>query len=70
MTQGARLHAACQILGWSARATAERLGCDARAVQRWWAAAPGYVPPDSVVAWIEMLAAYVAANPAPPWKRR
>lgn len=70
MTPGQRLRAACDSLGWSARATAERVGCDPRLVQRWWAEAPGYTPPQEVVETVERWAHALRAIPLPPWKRR
>lgn len=64
------LRESCQILGWSATETAERLGCNSRLVQRWWAKQPGYEPPSVVEEWASKLAKYVESHPPPEWKRR
>jgi ribosome-binding protein aMBF1 (putative translation factor) len=58
-----RLRTALDRLHWSGRSLAAILGEDERKVRRW--AAGAYDPPEIVLAWLERLAAFHDANPAP-----
>jgi ribosome-binding protein aMBF1 (putative translation factor) len=58
-----RLRAALDRLHWSGRSLAAILGQDERKVRRW--AAGAYEPPEDVLTWLERLAAFHDANPAP-----
>ena len=63
VTSADRLRAALDRLHWSGRSLAAILGQDERKVRRW--AAGAYEPPEDVLAWLERLAAFHDANPAP-----
>ena len=52
----------------SGRSLAAILGQDERKVRRW--AAGAYEPPEDLLAWLERLAAFHEANPAPAWQPR
>ena len=54
-------------LNWSQRGLAALLGIDERQVRRW---ASGSSIPPSVAAWLELLAAFHEANPAPIIRQR
>jgi hypothetical protein len=60
MTPADRLRAALDRLHWSGAAI---LNEDERRVRRW--AAGVYDPPENVLVWLERLAAFHEANPAP-----
>jgi ribosome-binding protein aMBF1 (putative translation factor) len=55
--------AALDRLHWSGRLLATILGKDERQVRRW--AAGAYEVPEDVLAWLERLAAFHDAHPAP-----
>lgn len=63
MTPASRLDAALTTLQWSGRTLASLLRRDKTQVRRWLQGT--YQPPDNVLAWVETLAAFHEANPAP-----
>lgn len=63
LTRAARLRAALDRLHWSGRALAAILEQDERKVRRW--AAGVYNPPEAVLVWLEILADFHDAHPAP-----
>ncbi len=64
-----RLRDCLALLRWSQRGLAEALDCDDRLVRRW-ASGDASIAPD-VADWLERVAVFHAANPAPAeWKRR
>ena len=60
----ARLRRCLEILGWSNRHLAARLRWDESHVRRWLAG--DYPMPDEPAAWVETLASFIEAHPAPP----
>jgi hypothetical protein len=58
-----RLHECLQILGWSQRELADRIGMGERNARRW---AKGEIEvPAAIAVWLESLAAVFAAHPVP-----
>ena len=65
----ARLRECVDLIGWSMRGLADRLGCDNRLVRRWASGAAAI--PESVSAWLERLAEAHSSAPAPQdWRQR
>lgn len=63
MTISARIHAALRDIHWSQRAAAWFLRVDERTMRRW--AAGEYPMPESSLAWLERVAAFLRDNPPP-----
>ena len=58
-----RLRAALTTLTWSGRSLARLIGENERKVRRW--ASGDYEPPDQLLVWLEILAAFHDKNPPP-----
>jgi ribosome-binding protein aMBF1 (putative translation factor) len=63
MTPTSRFSAALSAIGWGCSALAARLGVNERTVRRW--ASGQNHPPAAVLAWLERVAAFLAADPGP-----
>ena len=63
MTPAARLSAALVAIGWGPTELGRQAGINERTVRRWLAGQNE--PPGAILAWLETLAEFHAANPAP-----
>jgi DNA-binding transcriptional regulator YiaG len=63
MTPTTRFTTALSTIGWGSSVLAHRLGVNERTVRRW--ASGQNPPPTAVLAWLERVAAFLAADPGP-----
>lgn len=68
LTPATRMRTALDTLNWSQRGFAALLGVERSHVARW--CSGRYEPPQDILAWLEGLAAFHAANPPPPTTQR
>lgn len=65
-----RLRRARETLDWTINTVCRQVRCSSRLWRHWEADDPGYTVPEDVLAWLEDLAAYHRAHPAPAAVKR